>query len=413
MSALPKKPEQHETEDRFLLNWQNLVCAKSLHNVPNEDDPRNPFEKDYDKIIFCAALRRLARKTQVHPLTENDHVHNRLTHTLEVASVGRCLGRAVGDFVESRGEMPKHLRSDSIGSIVQAACLAHDIGNTPFGHAGEYAIRQWMAENRTVLKTVDSKCINDFLYFEGNAQGFRTVAKLEGRSESLANKLAKNLGIPYDNGWACRHPLSYLMEAADDICYGIMDVEDALTLGIIRGEQVRQIITDLCPLENIPSSSDEIAKHFNLYRAIAIGNLIKIVNETFEQQYSKIMNGTLNYSLLDHSDSVFRDALYDAKALVKDTVYPTRRKTELELGCYSSLEIILNEMMHAAKEFRTASRYEEISFKHQKLLTLLNSEELEGCENAYETYMTVTDFVSGMTDNHATHIANQLSGHAK
>jgi len=456
MPAQPIKQDQTVSDDEFLLSWENLVCAKQLHSSSDDSDPRNPYEKDYDKIIFCAALRRLARKTQVHPLTENDHVHNRLTHTLEVASVGRCLGRAAGDFVESRGEMPVGASSETFGSIVQAASLAHDIGNTPFGHAGEYAIRQWMTENRAILKTVDGKGINDFLYFEGNAQGFRTVAKLEGRSdgsglrltsatlgsmikypwfsnsqaahkygtntakfnffrseELLANRLAENLGIPNDNGWCCRHPLSYLMEAADDICYGITDVEDALTLGIIQGEQVRQIVTDLCPQERIPSSADELVKNFNIYRSTAIGNLIKICNQTFAQQYSNIMNGTLNYSLLDHSDSVFRDALYDAKALVKNTVYPTRRKTELELGCYSSLEIILTEMMRAAKEFRSASRYDEISFKHQKLLTLLNSEELENCETAYETYMTVTDFVSGMTDNHATHIANQLSGHAK
>ena len=166
------------------MEWRRLLSAKRLRGGPPSppEDGRSEFQKDYDRIIFCRAFRRLQGKTQVHPLPENDHVHTRLTHTLEVASVGRSLGARAGLRLANAGNLPEGMTAQDIGSILQAACLAHDIGNPPFGHAGEYAIRGWFQQNPGYLKGLSSDLQRlDLQNFEGNAQGLRVLTQLEGR----------------------------------------------------------------------------------------------------------------------------------------------------------------------------------------------------------------------------------------
>src|SRR6185312_8848969 len=238
------------------------------------------YVQDLDRITFSAPFRRLANKTQVHPLYDNDHVHHRLIHSLEVSSVGRTLGMDVGQWLVDERKLGD-IKPDKISGIVQAACLAHDIGNPPFGHSGEQAIGAWFEDRLSaptgICERLDPKHHQEFKKFEGNAQGFRILARKEmyvdegGMRLSLAvlgaftkypatanisaekpeaycglkkyglfendaglfAEAAEALGLPEMRSaggrWWKRHPLVFLMEAADDICYNIMDLEDAFT----------------------------------------------------------------------------------------------------------------------------------------------------------------------------------------
>ena len=163
------------------MNWHQLLCAERLGHRPVKDEEgRSPFHSDHDKIIFSGAFRRLARKTQVHPLATNDHIHNRMTHSLEVACVGRTLGIRVGAALKAAGDLPAHIVPTDIGDIVQASCLAHDIGNPPFGHTGEEAIRNWFQkEGAFYLDTLTPAEQTDIRVFEGNAQGLRVLTTSE------------------------------------------------------------------------------------------------------------------------------------------------------------------------------------------------------------------------------------------
>ncbi|TOB12345.1 deoxyguanosinetriphosphate triphosphohydrolase, partial [Vibrio parahaemolyticus] len=242
------------------MDWNQLLSTKREHSAEashNDDTSRSEFHKDYDRIVFSSAFRRLGRKTQVHPLSNHDHIHTRLTHSIEVGSVGRSLGNKIGAFLHSRNELPSEYSPDDIGTIVQAACLAHDIGNPPFGHAGEFAIRHWFKENTDLLLLTTAGERSDLTIFEGNAQGLRVVSRVEDNlnegglrltyttlaclikypwfsdnalassrgkfnffqsEKELVHKLADELGLWHGTS-IMRHPLSYLMEAADDICY--------------------------------------------------------------------------------------------------------------------------------------------------------------------------------------------------
>jgi len=166
----------------MVMEWSRLLSAKRFRDgAPRPaEDGRSEFQKDYDRVVFSRAFRRLQGKTQVHPLPENDHVHTRLTHTLEVASVGRSLGTRAGLKIAKAGNLPDGMTPQDVGAILQAACLAHDIGNPPFGHAGEYAIRGWFQQNPGYLGGLSDVQKLDLQNFEGNAQGLRILTQLEG-----------------------------------------------------------------------------------------------------------------------------------------------------------------------------------------------------------------------------------------
>jgi dGTPase len=165
------------------MDWESLLSCKRVNSKEQPTDRgRTPFQKDYDRTVFVPSFRRLQRKTQVHPLPTNDHIHTRLTHSIEVSCVGRSLGTLVGEMLSKEGRLPKEIDPRDIGDLVQVGCLAHDIGNPPFGHAGEYAVRDWFQSNKKeFLCGIPEKQCNDFLLFEGNAQGFRFLTRLEYR----------------------------------------------------------------------------------------------------------------------------------------------------------------------------------------------------------------------------------------
>src|SRR5690554_4529168 len=186
------------------MNWEQLLSAERLGNRPAKDEEgRSPFHSDHDKIIFSGAFRRLARKTQVHPLATNDHIHNRMTHSLEVACVGRTLGIRVGAALRAAGDLPEHIVPTDIGDIVQASCLAHDIGNPPFGHTGEEAIRNWFQkEGASYLEGLTPAEQTDIRVFEGNAQGLRVLTTSEYYQYQEGMRLTYTTPHTSDN-WPC------------------------------------------------------------------------------------------------------------------------------------------------------------------------------------------------------------------
>jgi dGTPase len=270
------------------MRWLELLSTVRIGSKKqNTELARSPFHKDYDRIIFSQSFRQLNRKTQVHPLTQHDGIHTRLTHSLEVSCIGRSLGMLAAEKIKD--ELPMWISPADVGAIIQAACLAHDIGNPPFGHAGEYAIREWFddASHGNFLEKLSAEEQADVRQFEGNAQGLRLLTKIdyhpndggmrltyatlgaylkypwlsktiESQGNTPASKRAKfgcyqaekeilqqiaeQLGlIQLGEYHYCRHPLTYLLEAADDICYALIDLEDGIILNMLSYEEVEPI----------------------------------------------------------------------------------------------------------------------------------------------------------------------------
>ncbi len=430
-----------------MMQWETLLSATRYGHPAARDPHRSEFHRDYDRIVFSTAFRRLGRKTQVHPFSVNDHVHSRLTHSIEVSSVGRSLALSVFDKI--RKYLPAHFNEYQFGMIVEAACLAHDIGNPPFGHAGEAAIREWFRKNRNSapLKDLSDYEMADFENFDGNAQGHRILSKLEyhfldggmrltyatiaamikyprlaryGAPTSifqteaeLFRETADILGIPeISSGVWLRHPLVYLMEADDDICYSILDVEDAIELGILTFPDVRGMFSYLCgPEIDIDKEYSENGQNFRDFlssiRGLAVQNLIDDVAEAFVRHYEQIMAGELEGGLIRHSTSDAMNGIRIAKRLGRERIYPDRRKTELEVGSYTTLCTVLDAFIAGVFEYRNSGSN---SYRADRIVRLIGQAKIGQTVTTAEAYHQVLDFVSGMTDNYATYLARQIGG---
>ncbi|WP_432722343.1 deoxyguanosinetriphosphate triphosphohydrolase [Jeongeupia wiesaeckerbachi] len=434
------------------MNWQRLLSADRLGT--DQDTPieagRSNYHKDHDRIVFCSPFRRMGRKTQVHPMTENDHVHTRLTHSIEVACVGRSLGVLVGEAIRER--LPAHVNPYDLGAIVQAACLAHDIGNPPFGHAGEYAIRDWFRrdEHAYLLQHLGPDERRDLTTYEGNAQGFRIITQLEnhrfegglrltyatlgttlkypwtsehagpkGKFSCYASELpqlhqvAAALGLPElaPGRWA-RHPLSYLMEAADDICYAILDLEDGIEIGMLAYETVEPILMkiaggerDLLALE--VSAAPSIRRKISLLRGKAIDRCVRDVAATFLAQYDRLMDGSYQGDLLNDCPAPMRHGINEAKQLARDRIFNERRKIEIEVGSFTCLDILLDAFCNAAYQLKVSP---ELPFRMRRVLDLMDYNAPKKEWPLYDAYLRVLDFIGGMTDNYATYLAQQVGG---
>ncbi|MCX7204606.1 MAG: deoxyguanosinetriphosphate triphosphohydrolase [Proteobacteria bacterium] len=437
-----------------MMNWQQLLNAERLGAIPKDlfdhESGRSDFHKDHDRIVFSSPFRRLGRKTQVHPLTENDHVHTRLTHSIEVSCVGRSLGILAGQRLQYA--LPQYITPYDIGAIVQAACLAHDIGNPPFGHAGEYAIRDWFCRDQHayLLQNLSANERLDLMTFEGNAQGFRVVTQLENHrfeggmrltyatlgttlkypwtsSEATASgkfscyqseknileEIATELGLPKlgQNRWA-RHPLSYLMEAADDICYAILDLEDGIEIGMLAYEQVEPLLIQICGgkqdlLELEIAAAPSARRKISLLRGKAIERCVLDVTETFMLHYTAIMEGKFQGDLLNASPSSMRDGINAAKQLARDRIFNERRKIEIEVGSFTCLDILLNAFCNATYQQKVSP---QMSFRMKRILDLMEYNAPRKEWSLYESYSRVLDFIGGMTDNYATYLAQQVGG---
>ncbi len=436
-SLVPNKPNRAER-----MAWDALLCKSRLQpKTRNHSNDRSAFEVDYDRIIFSKPFRRLARKTQVHPLATNDHTHNRLTHSLEVASVGRSLGRAAYDVADQAEHTFIPASAEEFAQLVQAACLAHDVGNTPFGHAGERAIRQWMSEHQEKLHGFTSPQRNDFLLYEGNAQAFRlatrtmsdkherqnaeeggialtkatlatmmkypwqsdcTYAQAEGKYSvfnsdlSAFNEVVNTTGLLRFDQTYCRHPLAFLVEAADDICNSVIDIEDAIELGIINTNDVHQHLVNLSRLDQCCSIAQ--------MRASAIGNMIKDCLRVFSQNYHGIMRGEHFTPLVADMTTHLSDSFKELNRFAQQNIYPFRTNERMEKDCYETMARILNAITEPND---TVQRLEVDNvtapfIDYCKFIRENNATD-------YEQMMRKMDFVSGMTDNYAINLAVRLN----
>ena len=442
------------------MDCNNLLCKKRFYNFEeikadkNDDFYRNSFHKDYDRIIFSNSFRRLSKKTQVHPLSKNDHVHNRLTHSLEVASVGRSLGLRAGKFLDEK--FPEiEINPYDIAYIVQTACLAHDIGNPPFGHAGEEVIKEWFTNHKKkkYLKKLSKKKMNDFLHLDGNAQSFRIVSQIEnnmflgGMSLTFATlgtlikypyssancktsgkskfnyfqsekdffkSVFNELNLVKEDGTYKRHPLSFLMEAADDICYGLLDLQDAFELNIIDENDVRKIFELFCAEEIVSKVYEEnISKLKKVSKlvAISIDKLARHVMEVFENNYDEIISDNQPNDLIEKfSDDRLKKGLKEAKDLAKNKIFNEKRKIELELGAYNIIETLLNNLIPATYELYEKKELSKLSFRNKRALELMGEDLPNEDKSLYTMYQRVIDYIVGMTDNYAKYVANQLNG---
>jgi dGTPase len=459
-----------------IMNWTSLLTDKRFRS-PREDDSqrddgRSPFQKDIDRITFSSAFRRLGRKTQVHLLSKNDHVHTRLSHSLEVSCVGRSLGVRVGKWLdrEHKEELPEGFLPSAIGEIVQGACLAHDIGNPPFGHAAEDAIRRWFQENLDIDARDRNKGLSqaqrlDLERFDGNAMGFRTVTHREyfeggGGMRLTYATLGTLLKYPWTSHFAepkpkfgsfqteyeslreiaaelgliekihdrseskaeyARHPLAYLVEAADDICYQILDIEDAIELNLLRPEYLKSqfaeaIRTELTRDQQSLLENKSVSWRIKngLLRGKMVGRMVGDVVNVFKTHYSEIMEGTFQKSLVsataDNCLCSRLDALYsDKEERLADWIYRNDRNVPLELGVYSVFRTLLEASREAAYEIVARGH---LSYKTEIIRKFIrqDAEDRFKDKDLYGVIMLFLDYITGMTDDYATYVNKQLLG---
>jgi len=450
------------------MEWNQLLNTTRLGNrAPKKELGRSPFHSDHDKVIFSGAFRRLAKKTQVHPLATNDHIHNRLTHSLEVACVGRSLGIRVGQALVEQKRLPEGYLPTDIGDIIQATCLAHDIGNPPFGHTGEEAIRHWFENDGTeYTKGLLPGEICDLTHFEGNAQGLRILTSSEyhpydggmrltyatlasfikypwtslpstDSKRPKSNKygvfqselasfheIAKAVGLKMREGddWYCRHPLVHLMEAADDFCYGILDLEDGLEMGILNWDQIFEILRPVLNSAEVDSLVRDMeslspSRRPPLLRGKIISAYVEAAASAFIAHENEILEGQHD-DLISLCDASVQQSVKDAKDMAKNHVFTHPRKVELEIGAYNTMSTLLSVMCDAVTEW-VEKKPEAQSYKSKRVVDLIGEKTFhplirvpDKAPNTpkYLAMMRVIDFVSGMTDQYATYLSKQFNG---
>ena len=439
------------------MNWQQLISNKRLGQEvrhPERHDDRSEFKRDYDRLIFSAPFRRMQNKTQVFPLPGSIFVHNRLTHSLEVASVGMSLGNDVARVLKQHHPELAGTLFEEIGTIVSTACLAHDMGNPPFGHSGEKAIQAYFREGggQALQERISNEFWNDLTHFEGNANTFRLLThRFHGRREGgfvmTYSTLASIVKYPHSSlcagkkgkfGFFCfeeeyfrriadglgmirlsadgeplryaRHPLVYLVEAADDICYEIMDIEDAHKLRILSFDETmklllgffdeahRQKIMQRITDEGITDNNEKVV----YMRACAIGLHESECARTFVENEQAILDGEFVGSLIDHVSPLVRDAYKHCTNVSFERIYNSKPVLDVELSGYKIMETLMETLTEAAV---SPEKF------HSEQLRKRFSNQYDINSNDFETrIMAVIDFISGMTDIFALDIYQKIQG---
>lgn len=441
------------------MNWKQLLSAKrwGYEDRTNDDhlEARSEFQRDYDRLIFSSPFRRLQNKTQVFPLPGAVFVHNRLTHSLEVASVGRSLGRLF--YARMKDANPviddDYPYLQEVGNIVSAACLSHDLGNPAFGHSGEAAISTYFTEGegRKFQEQVTAEEWADLTHFEGNANALRILTHpFNGKDDkgfaltytSLAaivkypcaaidghikknhhrkkygfftaerqtfDKIAQELGLlkdPTNSKGYLRHPLVYLVEAADDICYNIIDLEDAHHLKILSYEEVESLLLPLCGGENLRQRLDSLfdkASRVALLRAKAINTLIHGCVEVFFNEQEKFLNGTFPMALMDALPEHVVSQMKKISKISVAQIYNAPTVVQIEIAGYKVMNALLAEFVPAYLK-KNKNAYD------QKLVALLPHQFYTDRDDAYAKIRSVLDFVSGMTDVYAIDLYRKIKG---
>lgn len=436
-----------------MMNWDQLITTKRLgleQYHSEHTDVRSQFERDYDRLIFSAPFRRLQNKTQVFPLPGSIFVHNRLTHSLEVSTVGRSLGCLVAHKLKSR-HIGLEDRLNEIPSIVQAACLAHDLGNPPFGHSGEQAIGTYFSEGKglELRPYVSADQWDDFTHFEGNANAFRLLAhRYVGRRDGgfaltyptlasiikypyeskfspkgkqkfgffqqdkeLYERIANELGIMRqvgDESKYARYPLVYLVEAADDICYEMMDLEDACKLHILPTETAINLYLGFFSEERREhmrihcNRLDDANEQLAYLRSCVIGALVDACADVFVEKEGLILAGELQPALIEQLPEPLSTAYKACVKVAKDKIYRARLVLDIELSGYKVISVLLEHYIEAIL-------HPDVAYSRQ-LLDRVPSQYDVHADNLYGKVMAVLDFLSGMTDVYALDLYRMIQG---
>ena len=445
-----------------MLKWDKLLSEQRFGENP-EPQPssgyfRSQFQRDYDRIIFSSPFRRLQNKTQVFPLPGSIFVHNRLTHSLEVASVGRSLGNIIAAGLRERRIMADEHYLAEIGGIVSAACLAHDMGNPPFGHSGENAISSYFQSEAPdiVRSELHPDQLADFVNFEGNANALRllthqftgrrkggfaltystlaTIMKYPTDAASLRDGISpyekygmfqsetatgvhimEQLGLRRlhaDRTIFCRHPLVFLMEAADDICYQVVDIEDAHKLNILSTAQAKELLLAffdpqedkkqrdslLSTLSRIPDENEQM----NILRSRVINRLIEACTQVFWEQYAGIMAGEHFTPLTYGLGGAQKDAMADVKTVAASKVYVARSVVEIQVAGHHILNELLDVFVNAV--------INPHKLQSKQILQLLPSQLICHDQQLYHKLQSAVDFISGMTDVYALELYRKIKG---
>jgi len=440
------------------MNWKALLSTRRFGQTKKTEkgsgDIRTEFQRDYDRLIFSSPFRRLQNKTQVFPLPGSVFVHNRLTHSLEVASVGRSLGNLVYEKIQPLLSDHEKILVREIDTLVATACLAHDLGNPPFGHSGEKAISHFFSEGdgKMIREKIVPVEYEDLLSFEGNANLLRLLThQFQGRrkggyaltyaslgtmikypydsSQSSKKKkfgyfqtekesfagLMKELEIPFTdspNGIYARHPLVYLVEAADDICYQIMDLEDAHKLNIIGRGLIDELFlgfftgaNDHIKRDKIKQTLTEVSdpnEQVAFLRAMVIGQMVNAAANVFAVRYEDIMKGTYHGKLLKEMEPYLDNALKRCEEVAVHQVYNHPSVIKIEISGYNVIGALLEEFYRAVMD--PDSDYS------QKMLSLMPLQYKLQNPDEYVKARSVIDFVSGMTDVYAVDLYKQIRG---
>ncbi len=441
-----------------MANWEKLISELRLglegRPAQEMDDIRSIFQRDYDRIIFSSPFRRLQDKTQIFPLPGSIFVHNRLTHSIEVASVGRSLANIVIAGLKEKINGHLHTSINEIASIVSAACLAHDLGNPPFGHSGESAVADFfkLGYGLKYQESMSDEEWADFTCFEGNANALRVLThqftgKRPGGFTLTYSTIASFVKYPYESTLSegkqkfgffqseketfrkvatalelvqvssnplkyRRHPLVYLVEAADDICYQIMDVEDGHKLKILTYAETehfflsffekdtdRRILSGIKDNLTIVKDTNERVAYL---RAMVIGKLIRECADVFFEHYDRIQAGEDIQPLFNGLPDPSRSAMAEVKAVSFEKIYNDSSVVEIEIAGYKILGTLLETFISAIMEPH--------NYRSSKLLSLIPAQYKNNGESTYNKIQTVVDFVSGMTDLYALDLYQKITG---
>ncbi|KUK76932.1 MAG: Uncharacterized protein XD92_0991 [Proteiniphilum acetatigenes] len=436
------------------MNWEQLLSSKRFgmeHYSNGRTHERTEYQRDYDRLIFSSPFRRLQNKTQVFPLPGSVFVHNRLTHSLEVASVGRSLGESAARQLRSRHPA---LEADleEIGAIVSAACLAHDMGNPPFGHSGEKAISTFFSEGKGARLREEVEAEGgrwaDFTSFEGNANAIRLLmhqfrGRREGGFAMTYATLASIVKYPYSSELSggknkfgffaseeedyrriadalgiirlsddplhfARYPLVYLVEAADDICYQVMDIEDAHKLHLITTDKARELFLNFFEgerrsrREEILKMVSDLNEQIAYLRTSVIGLLIEECASIFLANEQAILSGSFRGSLIKHLSLASSAAYRACSTFAQQHIYRSRDVLDIELAGYQIIGFLL-------EVFTDAIRNPEHAYS-TLLLNRIPEQYETDASTLYGKLQALIDFVSGMTDVYALDLYRKITG---
>jgi dGTPase len=441
------------------MNWNTLLSTRRHQpgSAPTlfRSHDRSQFQRDYDRMIFSSPFRRLQNKTQVFPLPGSVFVHNRLTHSLEVASVGRSLGAKIAQHLRERESLDHPDILEEIGTIVSTACLAHDLGNPPFGHSGEEAISDFFleGEGQYLKKMLTDDEWADISHFEGNANAFRLLThtfngRRPGGYTMTYTSLASIVKYPHESRAAAkghkygffqseketfreiadtlgmirlaekplryaRHPLVYLVEAADDICYQIMDIEDSHKLKILSYDETIAALLDFYDKDEDKEDLKTIARvrkiitdrneYIAFLRAGIINKLIHACADLFCREHDAIMNGTFSGSLVTRLDGTLKTAYDACTTLAYARIYHAGIVTRIQIAGFKILATLLKEYIDAILKPGT--------YYARNILSIMPEQyKVQQEDSLYTKIQTVTDYVSGMTDSYALDLYRKIKG---